>query len=345
MKDDMVAIGTEFTNVASEVAGQQCTDPNLINSDLACAYYYGPNYVSSGDTQDVFVKGNTKAEDGYQDYSVEEDKCTGLFKRNKCKKICELSDMKNAICLWTNRSCGGKTAQQRVDDLNNSNINLNGGKWVALNPNNICGTDRISPSNMCLICTTGGLTKKYLDTGNPYYAAISDTIGKVGGQNAGQWEFDYNAAKPVGSKDLYICRYAAYYEHRIKDSECSSTVTDNLKDVYGTNDKLVYIPPGSDMDLMNGYLQKYKNMGPDAAFFDNSSNYTWTDTYKKTWCWDYDVQNKDGLKKIQGADENWYEIKSCIGETGTCYNRYGLKEGNETHFDLSQWKTVTNCRQ
>ena len=39
--DNMVPIGTEFTNMAHEVAGQQCTTGGLTNTDTACAHYYG----------------------------------------------------------------------------------------------------------------------------------------------------------------------------------------------------------------------------------------------------------------------------------------------------------------
>ena len=75
----------------------------------------------------------------YTDFSVDRDRC-GIFERPICKKTRHLSDMKNTICLWTNRSCAGMTCQQRVDELN-KNIgeeNLNGGKWIALNPQRKC---------------------------------------------------------------------------------------------------------------------------------------------------------------------------------------------------------------
>lgn len=326
MKDDMVAVGTEFTNAAVEVAGQQCTDPNLINTDTSCAYYYGPNYVDTGNTQNMFVSGNTNADDGYKDYTVDQDKCTGLMYRKKCKKMQDIGDMKNSICLWTNRFCNGLTCQERVDGINSS-IDTNGGEWVALNPNHTCGTmtnpSLGAKSNMCLICTTGGLTDKYLAEDNPYFAAINDTRGTVPGLNV--YDYDWTAMGTVASNDLYLTRYSAFWEDRKADGGANTSVTTNIKDAY-ENERQVYVPPGSDTDLMNTHLQTYLDMPPSNITCDDSLTgtcmsdnalYDGVCSSLTTNCACLQEVTIVGAQKCSWIEDKEYTSGNCIGNMAT----------------------------
>ena len=335
--DDMVPIGTEFTNMSHEVAGQQCTTPGLTSTDTACAHYYGPNYVMTGMTRDVYVKygdvttlqnknGNNEAINStsslsgnqdsslsgnqdsvdYTDFTVERDRCGPLFRRPICKKTKHLSEMKNSICLWTNRSCAGMTCQQRVNKLN-ENIgeeNLNGGKWIAMNPDNKCGAMGGVNSNSCLVCTSGGLTDKYMSYESPYYAALLDTAGKVGGQPAGKNQYDPSAVKPVGTNDLFLCKHAAFGDNHYNERTCTSNLTDNIKDAYSDPGHKVYVPKGSDFNTMKSHLDKYAKIGagfgPSQAWLPDSSNYTWSDHY--------------GGKFCEQINKNLPEFMSCIGQ-------------------------------
>jgi hypothetical protein len=324
--DNIVPVGTEFTNMAHEAAGQQCTTEGLTSTDTACAHYYGPNYVMTGRSQDVYAKygdsttlqnnngntgtsslsGNQDSTD-YTDFTVEKDKCpVAGFERPICKKVKNLSEMKNGICLWTNRSCQGQTCQQRVDKLN-ENIgedNLNGGEWVALNPNNKCGAEGGPNSNSCLVCTTGGLTDKYMQYDSPYYAALLDTAGKVGGQPADKNEYDGWSAKPVGSNDLFLCKHAAFWDNHYKERECTSNLTTDIQEAYKDTGTNVYVPKGSDFNTMKSHLDKYANIageGPSQAWLPDSSNYTWSDPYGGAFC--------------EQINKNAPEFMSCIGQT------------------------------
>ena len=320
--DDMVPVGTEFTNMAHEAAGQQCTTEGLTSTDTACAHYYGPNYVMTGRTSDVYVKygevntlqnngnnGNSSvsgAQDttDYTDFTVDKDKCGNILKRPMCKKVKNLSEMKNSICLWTNRSCQGQTCQQRVDKLN-ENIgkdNLNGGEWIAMNPNKTCGAAGGINSNSCLVCTSGGLTDNYMEEESPYYAALLDTAGKVGGQPAGNNQYDGFAAKPVGSNDLFLCKHAAFWDDHYKERDCTSNLTTNIKTAYEDPGQYVYVPKGSDIDTMTNHLNTYANIaseGPSQAWLPDSSNYTWSDPYDGKFCEDINTSAP--------------EFMSCIG--------------------------------
>lgn len=344
--DDMVPVGTEFTNMSHEVAGQQCTTEGLTSTDTACAHYYGPNYVMTGRSQDVYVKygdvttlqnngnngnngnisnsslsGNQDSVD-YTDFTVEKDKCLAGFARPICKKVQNLSEMKNSICLWTNRSCNGMTCQQRVDKLN-ENIgekNLNGGKWIAINPNNKCGAQGGMNSNSCLVCTSGGLTDKYMAYDSPYYAALLDTAGKVGGQPAGNNQHDGWAAKPVGTNDLFLCKHAAFWDNHYKERECTSNITDNIKDAYTDPGEKVYVPKGSDISTMKSYLDKYAQIGggfgPSQAWLPDSSNYTWSDHYGGKYCEEINTDLPEFMSCIGrrvNAPNNSYE---AAGPTG-----------------------------
>ena len=325
MKDDMVAVGTEFTNAAVEVSGQQCTDPNLINTDTSCAHYYGPNYVDTGNTQNMFVSGNTNADDGYQDYTVDSDKCVGVMYRKKCNKMRDIGDMKNGICLYTNRFCDGLSCQDRVDGINSS-IDTNGGEWVALNPNRTCGTmtnpSLGATSNMCLICTTGGLTDKYLAEDNPYFAAINETKGTVPGLDV--YDYDWQAVGTVASNDLYLTRYSAYWEDREADGGANTSVTTNIKDAY-EDERQVYVPPGSDTDLMNAHLQTYLDMPPSNITCDDSLTGTCMgDTALDEVCSSLTTNCAclQQLTSIGGQQCSWIEDKdyttgNCVGNTAT----------------------------
>jgi hypothetical protein len=318
--DDMVPVGTEFTNMSHEVAGQQCTTEDLTSTDTACAYYYGPNYAMTGRTSDVYVKygdvtalqnnngsssvSGTQDSTDYTDFTVEKDKCpVSGFERPICKKAKNLSEMKNSICLWTNRSCQGQTCQQRVDTLNDNigTDNLNGGEWIALNPNNTCGAAGGINSNSCLVCTSGGLTDKYMAEESPYYAALLDTAGKVGGQPASNNEYDGFAAKAVGSNDLFLCKYAAFWDDHYKERDCTSNLTTNIKTAYEDPGQYVYVPKGSDIDTMTNHLNTYANIaseGPSQAWLPDSSNYTWTDPYGGKFCEDINASASEFMSCI-----------------------------------------------
>jgi hypothetical protein len=328
--DDMVPVGTEFTNMAHEAGGQQCTTEGLTSTDTACAHYYGPNYAMTGRTSDVYVKygeittlqnnngsssvSGTQDTTDYTDFSVDRDKCGSVLKRPICKKVKKLSEMKNSICLWTNRSCQGQTCQERVDKLN-ENIgkdNLNGGEWIAMNPNNKCGAAGGINSNSCLVCTSNKLTEKYMEQESPYYAALLDTAGKVGGQPAGKNEHDGFAVKPVGTNDLFLCKHAAFWDNHYNERKCTSNITTNIKTAYEDPGMYVYVPKGSDIDTMTNHLNTYANIageGPSQAWLPDSSNYTWDAHY--------------GGKYCEQINTNASEFMSCIGrQTNMPNNSY-----------------------
>ena len=116
-KDDMVPIGTVFTNMSPLYAGDKCTTVGavgLYNPDFGCITAYGPNYKPVGTTQTVDVAYGTPTDSNdpnadYTDFSAAEDSCTLSNKTAKCEKTRDIGDFKNSICLWTNRSCGGYT--------------------------------------------------------------------------------------------------------------------------------------------------------------------------------------------------------------------------------------------
>jgi len=356
-KDTIVPVGTEFTNMAHENSGQQCTTEGLTSTDTACAHYYGPNFVMTGRSQDVYAKygdsttlqnnngntgnsslsGNQDSTD-YTDFTVEKDKCpVAGFERPICKKVKNLSEMKNGICLWTNRSCQGQTCQQRVDKLN-SNIgedNLNGGKWIAMNPNNTCGAAGGINSNSCLVCTSGGLTDKYMAHNSPYYAALLDTAGKVGGQPASNNEYDVLAAKPVGSNDLFLCKHAAFWDNHYKERECTSNLTTNIKTAYEDPGQYVYAPKGSDVDTMKTHLDTYANIageGPSQAWLPDSSNYTWSDSYGGKFCEDIKTDAPEFMSCIGRRVNAPNDSTEVAGPTGIDSNYlYVTNNYNETN--------------
>ena len=233
ISDEQVAIGTEFTNVSYEIAGQQCATISVINTDFACADPYGPNYIVSGYTQNLKVKNNTKADSDYQTFTVNDDtgiddtKCTAGVYRSMCKKKRDIDDMKNGICLWTNKECGGKTCKQRCESA--------GDGWVAINPDKTCYSGNLE-ENECLCCTTGDTTQRYLNTGNAYFEAIKDTAGTIKGTTP------YNLGGPR-AKDLYLCKYAGYWDRRDFDGDCKNEITTDVRKLYegGDNDSYIYM--------------------------------------------------------------------------------------------------------
>jgi hypothetical protein len=292
-KDDMVPLNTVFTNVAYESAGQQCTTVGtvgLYDRDYACNADYGPNYTFNGYTQSVDVKygelppksGNDRTTD-YNNFSVSRDKCTGLMWRGKCKKTRELKDFKNSICLWTNRHCGGLSCKERCASA--------GKGWVALNEGKRCNKLEGGETPGCMCCTvnnykdekTGEIinkTDEYLAKDNPYYEAILDTQG-IAGQSAYTW--DLGIVKHVKSKDLYLCKHAAYSEDRPDEKSCVTDLTTDLKRAI-SNGKYVYTPINSDRKLMEKHLNTYRNMGgrdkgPNQMWFKNTSNHAWPSMY------------------------------------------------------------------
>lgn len=316
-KDSDFSIGSETTNMAAEFLGQQCTDPNAVNKDTACPYYYGPNWIYSGNTQNTEIKNNTKGEN-YTGNS--KDDCTGLFYRTKCKKVRELDDMKNAVCLWTNRSCDGKTCEERCSAI--------GPNWYALNPQKKCGYSGVlgtsnlinGESKSCICCNH----TDYQDEENPYYKAILDTQGKVAGQKPYDW--DWANATRVASKDLFLCKHSAFHDNHKLDGECEESVTTNLKDAHLDPGKKVYVPSGSDTELINQRLKVYKDMGPDQALFSDTTKWTWEDKFKKNRCNDYEQDGK---------------LRSCIGPPGECGNKGLTAEGQPRVFNFFEGDNVT----
>ena len=166
-KDRDIKLNTEFTNAAYEIAGQQCTWPGLANTDMTCSHYYGPNYQHVGWSKDVKLIDGKKGKNG----------CHTTFRKGRCKKVRELKDMKNQVCLWTNRSCGGRKCKDRCPT-----------GWTALNPEKKCGysgwlgtpNKANGESQSCLCCKDKDDSdgSKPDDT-NLYFNAINDTTGQV----------------------------------------------------------------------------------------------------------------------------------------------------------------------
>jgi hypothetical protein len=154
---------------------------------------------------------------------------------------------------------------------------------------------------------------------SPYYAALVDTAGKVGGQEAGNNQYDGWAAKPVGSNDLFLCKHAAFWDNHYKERECTSNITDNIKTAYEDPGEYVYVPKGSDMDTMTNHLNTYANIageGPSQAWLPDSSNYTWSDSYGGKFCEDINTDAPEFMSCIGrrvNAPNNSYE---AAGPTG-----------------------------
>ena len=315
MTDDKVPIGTEFTNMAYQDAGQQCTTVGtigLLNPDYACYADYGPNYSLTGYTQDVYVSygassGMNDPDIDYTDYTVDDDKCTGLMYRAKCKKTRDANDFKNSICLWTNRSCGGYSCKERCESA--------GKGWVALNENKNCNSLEGGENPGCVCCTVNNYddngtiinkTDEYLKEDNPYYAALLDTAGKIKGQAAGNDQWDWASAIKVGSNDLFLCKHAAFTDNHYNERDCTNLTTD-LSSALPDPGYNVYTPYNSDTSVMGGHLNTYQNMGngfgPSQAWLPDSSNYTWTDHYGGNFCRDIDSSTPE-FKSCSDLESN-----------------------------------------
>ena len=254
----------------------------------------------------------------YTDYKVDRDKCTGLMWRGKCKKTRDLKDFKNSICLWTNRSCGGKTCKERCESA--------GEGWVALNENKNCNNLESGENPGCICCTINNFkndagdiinkTDEYLAEDNPYHAAILDTQGIVG-QRAKTYDGANGVLKPVGTNDLFLCKHAAFMEDRPNEKNCINNLTTDLKKALDNPGKYVYTPKGSDTQLMRKHLNTYKNMGggigPNQMWFRNTSNWAWPNMYGKKTCSDHSdddvhsclIKYWDISKKYEGGQSPW----------------------------------------
>ena len=305
MTDDKVPVGTEFTNMAYEVDGQQCTTAGtygLINPDYACSADYGPNYTFTEYTQDVSVSYGTPSDSNnqdidYTDYTADDDKCTVGY-RGKCQKTRNISDFKNSICLWTNQACGGYSCKERCESA--------GKGWVALNENKNCNSLEGGENSGCICCTVNNYddngtiinkTDEYLQEDNPYHAALLDTAGKISGKDAGVDEtfFVNSVYGTVGSNDLFLCKHAAFTDNHYNERECTN-LTNDLSEALPDPGHNVYTPYNSDMSLMGSHLNTYQNIageGPSQAWLPDSSNYTWTDHYGEKWCTDYSTSTPE----------------------------------------------------
>ena len=333
--DDMVPIGTEFTNMAYEAAGQQCTTTGtagLYNRDYACNADYGPNYNFTTYTKNVDVKYGTPNElndkkADYNNFSVNKDKCWGLMERGKCKKTREINDFKNSICLWTNRSCGGFSCKERCESA--------GKGWVALNENKNCNSLQGGENPGCICCTVNNYndngtiinkTDEYLKEKNPYYAAMLDAAGKIKGQNTGFWQKD-PFLSTVASKDLFLCKHAAHTDNHYNERECKNLTTDLSTALPDWGARNVYTPYNSDMSLMKRHLKTYQNIagrGPSQAWYPNSSNYTWRDHYGGKWCTDFNT--------------NIPEFSSCVDKRSD--KPGGWKQVSDGTWDFSLFDDV-----
>ena len=154
---------------------------------------------------------------------------------------------------------------------------------------------------------------------SPYYAALVDTAGKVGGQPAGNDQYDGYAVKKVGTNDLFLCQHAAFGDNHYNERECTSNLTDNIKTAY-ENGKYVYVPKGSDISTMRTHLNKYESIGdgfgPSQAWLPDSSNYTWSDHYGGKFCEQINKELPEYMSCIgarKNAPSNSYE---AAGPTG-----------------------------
>ena len=319
-KDTDIKLNTEFTNAAYEIAGQQCTWPFLANTDMTCSHYYGPNYQHVGWSKDVKLIDGKKGKNG----------CHTTFRKGRCKKVKELKDMKNQVCLWTNRSCGGKKCKDRCP-----------AGWTALNPEKKCGysgwlgtpNKANGESQSCLCCKD----KKDDDDTNLYFNAIDDTTGQVKGQKTGDW--DAASAMRVGSESLYLCKHSAFWDDRRSDAKCSNNVTTNLKDAH-KNHKAVYVPMGSDTSYMSKKVREYKNYKEG---FDNYESFTrpkyFKNTGKNKWV------NLDRYSHNLCSDlKNTSKIQSCITPQGQSCKGVGTP-GSKKQFWLSNrgWRNYQTC--
>lgn len=326
-KDDMVPVGTEFTNVAYEAAGQQCTTTGtagLYNRDYACNADYGPNYDFTDYTKTVDVKYGTPNElndkdADYTDFSADRDKCTGLMERGKCKKTRDINDFKNSICLWTNRSCGGHSCKERCESA--------GKGWVALNENKNCNSLQGGENPGCICCTVNNYddngtiinkTDEYLATGNAYYSAILDTQGILG-QKANTYDGGNGVLKPVGTNDLFICKHAAFMEDRPNEKNCVNNLTTDLKKALDDPGKFVYTPYNSNTFLMRRHLRAYKKLDPNQTLFKNTSNYAWPNMYNKKLCKDQDLSKvnsclikRSDISPGQNQPWPWSKSEDCV---------------------------------
>jgi hypothetical protein len=119
----------------------------MLNPDYACSADYGPNYKLTDFTQDVNVTYGTPTDSNdsdadYTDFSVSRDACTGAMYRAQCEKTRNKDDFKNSICLWTNRSCGGKSCKERCESA--------GKGWVALNEDKNCSSLQGGENSQCI---------------------------------------------------------------------------------------------------------------------------------------------------------------------------------------------------